>query len=128
MLKHQLKKYALITLGSLTMGLGVVGVIIPVLPTTPFLLVTAFCFLRSSERLYHWLFNHRLFGRYLQDYLERRTVSRKIKVGALGMLWPSLLICMSLVPLPSVRILVALIGMGVSIYIIRLKESVVTQG
>lgn len=122
MLKLELKKYLLITLGTITLALGVVGVFLPILPTTPLLLVTAFCYLRSSRALYSWLINHRLFGRYLQDYLARRTVPRKAKALALGTLWPSLLVTMFIIPLSPVRLLVGLIGLAVSVYILRLRE------
>lgn len=125
MLKLDLKKYLLIALGTLTLVLGVIGIFLPVLPTTPMLLLTAYCYLRSSKSLYLWLVNHRVFGRYLKDYLEQRTVPRKVKVAALSTLWPSLLFCMLFIPLSSVRLLVIMIGLSVSIYILRLREQVV---
>ena len=95
-----LKKYLLLTLGTLALGLGVVGLFLPVLPTTPLLLTAAYCYLRSSPSLV----NHRLLGRGLKDYLERRVVPRRAKVVALSTLWQSLLIAMLLIPLPAVRL------------------------
>ncbi|HAN94524.1 MAG TPA: DUF454 domain-containing protein [Firmicutes bacterium] len=119
-----LKKYLLLTLGTLALGLGVVGLFLPVLPTTPLLLTAAYCYLRSSPSLYRWLVNHRLLGRGLKDYLERRVVPRRAKVVALSTLWPSLLISMLLIPLPAVRLFLALVGLAVSYCILRLKERV----
>ena len=122
MLKIELKRYLLITLGTVSLSLGVVGIFLPVLPTTPLLLATAYCYVRSSPSLYRWLTGHRVLGRYLRDYLERRTVPRRAKAVALGALWPSLHLSMLFIPLLGVRILVALVGLGVSIYLIRLPE------
>ncbi|HPT83448.1 MAG TPA: YbaN family protein [Limnochordia bacterium] len=121
-MQRALKKYLFLSLGTLTLGLGVVGIFIPVLPTTPLLLVTALCYLRSSTALYNWLINHKLLGRYLRAYLEQRIVPRRVKMAALGTLWPSLLLSMFLIPLFPVRLLVALIGLAVSAYILRLRE------
>ena len=62
LVKPIVKKYALIALGSLSLALGFVGIVFPVLPTTPFLLIALYCYLRSSKRLYVWLIHHKLFG------------------------------------------------------------------
>ncbi|WP_461363602.1 YbaN family protein [Candidatus Darwinibacter acetoxidans] len=123
MLKSELKKILLIALGTLALGLGVVGMFLPILPTTPLLLVTAYCYLRSSPALYKWLVSHRVFGKYIRDYMERRLVPRRVKIAALSVLWPSLLFCIFLLPLIPLRLLVASIGLAVSVYIIRLREA-----
>ncbi len=64
------------------LALGIAGVFLPLLPTTPFLLVSSYCFARSSPQMRHWLLNHRLFGRYLRDWEEQRGVRRSVKVLA----------------------------------------------
>lgn len=127
MLKSHLKRYLLVALGTLALGIGMVGLVVPVLPTTPLLLTSAYCYLRSSNSLYRWLIGHRVFGRYLQDYLERRTIPRRVKAVALGTLWPSLLVSMFFIPLFSMRILAALIGAAVSAYILRLPDDSANQ-
>jgi uncharacterized membrane protein YbaN (DUF454 family) len=127
MLKSHLKRYLLVALGTLALGIGMVGFVVPVLPTTPLLLISAYCYLRSSNSLYRWLIGHRVFGRYLQDYLERRTIPRRVKAVALGTLWPSLLVSMFFIPLFSMRILAALIGAAVSAYILRLPDDSANQ-
>ena len=66
MLKSHLKRYLLVALGTLALGIGMVGLVVPVLPTTPLLLISAYCYLRSSNSLYRWLIGHRVFGRYLR--------------------------------------------------------------
>lgn len=83
-------RYLLIAVGMLALGLGVLGVFLPVLPTTPFVLVAAACFVRSSERLHAWLTNHRLFGCYIRDYQAGLGVPARVKGVALGTIWISI--------------------------------------
>ena len=77
----------LIACGTLCVALGVLGVFMPVLPTTPFLLLAAICFARSSERFYHWLLNNRWFGEYIKNYREGRGIPLRIKILTLIALW-----------------------------------------
>ena len=79
-------KVVLIVLGSLFLALGTVGVVVPGLPTTPFLLLSAACYVRSSERLYAWLTGHRLFGVFIRNYRESRTIPMRAKIIALTMM------------------------------------------
>jgi len=65
--------------GLICLGLGGIGVVLPMLPTTPFLLLAAFCFARSSERLHHWLLTHRTFGPLIVDWQERGAIHLKAK-------------------------------------------------
>ncbi len=81
------KKTFLIMAGLFFVGLGTLGVFLPLLPTTPFLLVAAACFLRSSRRLYCWLINHRVFGAYIRNYLKYRAVSPKAKTISILLIW-----------------------------------------
>lgn len=73
--------------GSLFVGIGFLGVVLPGLPTTPFLLVAAGCYVKSSERLYRWLISHRLFGPMIRRFRERRAITRRTKVTAIIMMW-----------------------------------------
>lgn len=75
--------------GSITLVLGVIGIFLPLLPTVPFLLVTAFCFARSSQALHDWLLNHRDFGPPIQDWRRSGAIRRKAKLVA------TLSICLS---------------------------------
>ena len=81
------RRVLLIVAGSLCLALGVIGVIVPVLPTTPFLILAAICYARSSERGHRWLMSNRIFGTYLRDYLEGRGLSWRTTVSALVLLW-----------------------------------------
>ena len=71
-----MKKYLLIIVGCISLGLGVIGMFLPVLPTTPFLLLSAGCFLRSSKSLYDWLLNHKHLGGYIRDFIEHKAISK----------------------------------------------------
>lgn len=73
--------------GTLSLALGVIGVFVPLLPTTPFLLLAAFCYARSSERLYHQLMTSRWLGVYIRDYREGRGIPRRQKVITLTVMW-----------------------------------------
>ena len=68
-----------ISLGLLSVGLGVVGVVLPLLPTVPFMLLAAFCFARSSERLHNWLLGHPRFGPAIEDWRARGAIAVRIK-------------------------------------------------
>jgi uncharacterized membrane protein YbaN (DUF454 family) len=70
------------TLGLVSLGLGCVGIVLPLLPTTPFLLLAAFCFARSSDRLHDWLHAHRVFGPLLDNWRRHRAIDRGAKVAA----------------------------------------------
>jgi uncharacterized membrane protein YbaN (DUF454 family) len=74
----------LIAFGLIFVGLAVLGIILPVLPTTPLLLLALACFARSSERLHGWLLSHRLFGPFLQQWQETRSMPRRAKIGAVA--------------------------------------------
>ena len=70
----------LIVTGTLFLGLAVIGVVIPGLPTTPFVLLAAACYVRSSRRLYAWLLANRVFGKLIRNFQERRSIPRSAKI------------------------------------------------
>jgi len=123
-MKVGIKKYLLIIAGSISLGLGMLGIILPVLPTTPFLLLSAFCYLNSSKRLYDWLIGHKRLGHHILGYMEHKTVDRKVKIVALTFLWLSLILSMILVNKPIMYIVLSSVGIGVSIHLSMLKSSI----
>ncbi len=74
---------AWVVAGSLALGLGVLGILLPLLPTAPFLILAAFCFSRGSRRLHNWLINHRLLGPPIRDWRDHRSISGKAKASAM---------------------------------------------
>ncbi|HHU32774.1 MAG: YbaN family protein [Zhaonellaceae bacterium] len=111
----------LIILGTISLVFGLIGIFLPVLPTTPFLLLSSFCYLRSSKRLYRWLINHKVFGSYIYNYLTFRAVKRSTKIAALLTLWLSLGVSSFLIKKVQLIVLICLIGTIVSIHLIRLR-------
>lgn len=111
---------ALWCVGCLSVGLGVLGIFLPLLPTTPFLLLAAACFLRSSPAFYRWLVRHPRLGPFVTDYLDGKGMPRKAKVYTLLLLWVSISFSIWVVPQPGVRLILAGIALGVSVYILRL--------
>ena len=83
----KITRHLLVGCGTLCVALGIVGMFLPVFPTTPFLLLAAVCYARSSERCYHWLISNRWFGAYIRNYREGRGMALKQKVLTLSLLW-----------------------------------------
>ena len=82
-----LKKVALIAVGTICVCLAVAGIFLPLLPTTPFLLLAAICYAGSSPRFYRWLMGNRWFGRYIKNYREGRGLTLTTKIISLSSLW-----------------------------------------
>ncbi len=111
-------------LGLVCMGLGVLGILLPILPTTPFLLLAAACFARSSERLHHFLLHNRVFGDYLRRYRDGEGMPLGTKLFTLALFWSTLALSIfGAVPshLWWVRLTLAGIGLGVTLHILRTK-------
>lgn len=108
--------------GSISLGLGILGIPLPLLPTTPFLLLATYCYARSSERFYYWLLNHRIFGNHIRNYRDHRGTTYQVKVGAISLLWITISIsAIFAVSLWWVRILLLVIAIGVTIHIASLN-------
>lgn len=120
--KNNLKKILYILFGCICVGLGFIGVFVPMLPTTPFLLLAAFLFLRSSNKLYYWLMHHKIFGKYLQNYLEKKAIPLKVKIFTIALLWITILYStIFATSLLLVRIILITIAILVTLHIISLK-------
>lgn len=119
--RHRSVRYALLAVGWLSVVLGVIGIFVPVLPTTPFLLLAAACFVRSSRRFYLWLVNHRHLGPWIRDYLEGNGIPLKGKVYAIGLMWASIGLSCYLVPMPWARAFMLTSAVLVTFYILRQK-------
>lgn len=86
----RLKRYSLTAIGVISLVVGVIGIVLPLLPTTPFLLLSATCFAHSSDKFYQWLINHRWFGPYIDNYRSGRGMSLKVKFTTIALLWLSI--------------------------------------
>ena len=115
-------KKLLVVIGFASLFLGIIGIAVPLLPTTPFLLLSAACFLRGSDRLYQWLMNNRLFGSYIRNYQEHKAIPLKAKILAISLLWITILYSIIFI-LESVyiRILLVAIAVAVTLHILHYK-------
>lgn len=116
-----LGKPILIATGSLCVALGVLGMVLPLLPTTVFLLLAAWCFSRSSSRFHQWLLNNRLLGGYISAYHEGRGMTLRDKWITLATLWVSIgITAVFFVDVLWVRLLLLAIATGVTVHLVRL--------
>lgn len=114
-------RYLYIVTGSIAFVLGMVGLLLPVVPTSPFLLLTAFCYARGSERFYLWLITNPHFGEYIRALRNGEGIPLRIKVYAIVMLWATLgSTIVFIVPLWTVKLILTLVGLGVTVYIAQL--------
>ncbi len=107
--------------GTLSLALGLLGIVLPVLPTTPFLLLTAALYARSSDKLYAWLMNHPRLGAYIKDFREHRSLPLHVKVVSIAMLWATILLSVYLVKVTWLRVLLLVIALGVTVHILHYK-------
>ena len=108
--------------GFITLILAILGVILPLLPTVPFLLLAAACYLKSSEKFYNWLLNHKLLGKFITNYLKYKAISIRSKVVSIILLW--LTIGYSILFVIShfyIKIILLIVAIGVSIHLLLLK-------
>lgn len=113
-------KWFLIAVGGISLALGAAGILLPILPTTPFMLLAAFCFARSSERMHNYLVNHRVFGTYISNYYNH-AMTPQHKVRTLAVLWFGIAVSVWLIGSLIPAIILPIIAGLVSIHLIRLK-------
>lgn len=117
-------KILLLILGLVSLILGVVGIFIPLLPTTPLLLLSAWCFFRSSKKLYQKLIESKYLGNYIRNFRENKTIPVKTKVFIISLLWLSLTYCIFFVAAEMLwlQIMLAIILIGVTMHILSYKS------
>jgi uncharacterized membrane protein YbaN (DUF454 family)/SAM-dependent methyltransferase len=113
----------LILAGTVFTAIGILGIFLPVLPTTPFLLLAAACYLRGSERFYRWLLDNRILGFYIKNYLEGKGMPLKTKIFTLSLLWITISLTIWLgVQNLAIRIILAVVAVGVTWHIISIRQ------
>ena len=116
-------KILLIVVGTICVILGVFGIFLPLLPTTPFLLLAACCYSRSSERFYHWLITNRWFGEYIRNYREGRGMLLKQKIIALSLLWITMSYsALFVVSNGWLQLLLLIIALCVTVHLLRMNS------
>ncbi|MGD9588536.1 MAG: YbaN family protein [Pyrinomonadaceae bacterium] len=117
-----LRKAILIFAGTLFVGLGVLGMFLPLLPTTVFLLMAAYCYSRSSEKFHTWLLNNRFCGPYISNYKSGRGISIRQKVSTIGVLWLSIGFSIWITGSGFwITLLLLAIAAGVTIHLVMIK-------
>lgn len=117
---NPLLRSLLFALGCLSVALGILGLFLPILPTTPFMLLAAGCFARSSERFYCWITSHPRFGPMIADYLAGKGLPVRAKYMAISLLWLSILFGVFWVDFVWAKVAMLLTAIAVSTYIWRL--------
>ena len=120
----RIKKTLLIVAGVVSLTLGGIGVFLPLLPTTPFVLLAAGCFAGSSPAMHRWLCRSRFFGEYIENYRTNAGVSKSVKIRAILFLWAGLGLSAAAVHKPLVRIILAVVGVCVSTHLVMMKTKV----
>ncbi|MCB8964743.1 MAG: YbaN family protein [Bacteroidales bacterium] len=112
----------LIIAGLLSVSFGILGVFLPLLPTTPFLLLSAYCFIRSSDRLYAWLLSNKFLGHYIQNYIENRAIEPRVKWFTIALLWGSILTTVITLNFGIwIKVLLVVIAVGVTFHILSMR-------
>ena len=121
-MKDSIKKGILVSSGTLFLILGIIGIFIPLLPTTPFLLLAAACYIRGSKKFYNWLIKNKWLGEYIKNYQEGRGVPLNVKIITIIVLWLTIMI--SIIIFVSnfiIQIILFFIAIGVTIHILTIK-------
>ena len=113
------RKWLLIIMGTVCVGLGVAGIFLPLLPTTPFLLLAAACYAGSSEKFYRWLLHNRWFGRYIKNYREGKGLTLTTKILSLASLWVTIgFSAVFVVPVLAGKLALLAVAIGVTLHIL----------
>ena len=115
------KNLILIVLGFALLMVGAVGVAVPVLPTTPFVLLAAVCFSVSSKKIAAWLEQNRVFGPYIENYRTGQGIRMPLKIASIAFLWTGLVISMVMVKTTWICIALGIVGAGVTIHLLMIK-------
>ena len=117
----ELIKKLLVLIGTICVALAILGMFLPVLPTTPFLLLAAVCYARGSKRFYHWLTTNRWCGRYIRNYREGKGIPLKQKLFSILLLWLTIGYSVWAVSLWWVQLILVAIAGGVTIHLTTIK-------
>lgn len=125
--KRTFKQKIYLSTGCFFLLLGGIGILVPVLPTTPFLLITAYCFSKSSPKLLNWLEQNSYFGPFVINYRTKAGIAVIDKIRALAFLWVSLSVSIVLINHEIGSFWLSIIGICVTIHIVRLKGRTDTE-
>ena len=110
-------------LGFLFLCLGAVGVVLPVMPTTPFVILAALCFSAGNKKFHERLCRNRVFGPYIENYRNKQGISITLKVCSIALLWTGLAVSMVAMRTVWGFVLLGAVGVGVTIHILTIKTA-----
>ena len=110
--------------GFIALGLGTLGTFVPLLPTTPFVLLAIACFSYSSEKFYNWTKANPLFAPYVENYVEKRGLTMKFKIRNIVVLWASLTVSALIFRTVLVCVILAIVGISVTTHLLLIKTRV----
>jgi uncharacterized membrane protein YbaN (DUF454 family) len=118
---RRLRRAFFVVVGSIFLCLGAIGIVVPILPTTPFLLLSAACYYRGSERLHRWMLNNRWFGSYIKNYKEGKGIQLRVKAYIITFLWITIgYSVFFVVGILIVQIILFIVAVAVSVYVLKL--------
>ena len=119
--QNRLKRGLYFIAGTICLILGIIGIAIPIFPTTPFLLLAAASYFRSSEKAYNWLLSNKLFGNLIKNYREGKGLPIKVRVITIALLWITIVISIVFIQNFGIQILLLIIATLVSIHVARIR-------
>lgn len=126
-MRKRLLRGILVSLGTISLALGIIGIFIPILPTTPFLLLAAGCYAKGSKRFYQWLMKNRWLGSYIRNYQEGRGIPLKVKIATILLLWSTMVVSIVMIVSNNyIKLILFVIGLSVTIHIITIKTFRIT--
>lgn len=123
-----MKRAFFVSAGTAALALGIAGIFVPLLPTTPFLLLASACYLRGSGRMHRWLLSHGRLGGYIRDFEAGRGVPRRAKIVAIGALWISIAHAGVVLGDPYAALALAALAAAVTAYLLRLPTAPARAG
>ena len=121
-MRDSIKKLLLVSFGTLSLIIGIIGIFIPLIPTTPFLLLAAACYIRGSKKFYNRLIKNRWLGEYIKNYQEGRGVPFNVKIITIIVLWLTIIISTIVFFSNSIiQIILFLIAIFITVHIIKIK-------
>ncbi|MDP1678406.1 MAG: YbaN family protein [Bacteroidota bacterium] len=120
-------RWTLMFAGTVLVGIGILGIFLPLLPTTVFFLMAAWCYARSSKKFYDWLHHNKAFGKYLKNYREGNGITTSGKISIIVILWGGILYSIIVTQSLIVQLLLAVIAIGVTIHIVVIPTNKSTQ-
>ncbi len=117
-----MKNTAFVILGFCALALGAIGLVLPIMPTTPFVLVAAICFSHGNPKLYEKLKNSKYFGEFIENYRHKTGVRGSVKLKAILFLWCTLIASAYMAQKPHVTGILLVVGIGVTMHIATLKR------